>query len=157
MHMGIGWTLHRSGSFQYFSNYKSMKSNVILYVKEYSTRREDKLTTSPTDLLYAPQPRRQKNNLPPTHILKHPTNEKLISYNWKSNKQLWWDKPQFRYSHLPSVRGVLGSARSGVLFAHHKAARKRILAATGLCCVPWSPDHDKAHLYFKDHSNSSRY
>lgn len=29
-----------------------------------------------------------------------PEDEKLVSYSWKSNKQLWWDKTDFR-SRLP--------------------------------------------------------
>lgn len=137
MHVGFGWTSHKPISFQNFIGYRSMKSNVTLCIEAYFTRQEDKLTTSPTDLLCAPSPRRQKTTSPhpifsstPQMKSSSPTAENQTSSSDKTNHNSDTDSP--------SVRGVLRSPRSGVLFAHHKTSTKRVLAAMDLCCVPWT-------------------
>lgn len=158
--MGIGWTSHRWRSFQYFSSYKRMKSNVILYIEEYFTRREDKLTTSPTDLSCAPQPRRQKTTSYQPIFSSTPQmkSSSLTAENQTSSSD---ETSHNSDTDSPSVRGVLGPARSGVLFAHHETFMKSLSSHRFVLCAmiswSWSHDHEKAHLYFKDHSNSSRY
>jgi len=56
---------------------------MVLDFKEYFTIREDRLITSSTDLLCVSLPSGEKKPTPT------PSNEKLISYKWKSSKQLW--------------------------------------------------------------------